>query len=76
MTFISTIVGKTPIGEMSSPHNQQKSLKCSTWMQPQKQQNNIGLFPRQAIQHHSNSNLCPATSEKEAKVDQFYEKIA
>ena len=70
-----TIVGKIPIGEMSSPHNQQKSHKYRTWMLPLKQQNNIGLFPRQAIQHHSNSNLCPATSDKEAEVEQFYEDL-
>ena len=35
-----------------------KSLKCSTWVQPQKWQNDLGSFPRQTIQHHSNSNLC------------------
>ena len=28
------------------PHNQQKSRKCSTWLQPQKRQNDLGLFPR------------------------------
>ena len=27
-----------------------KSLKCSTWMQSQKQQNDLCLFPRQTIQ--------------------------
>ena len=31
-----------------------KSLKYSSWMQSQKQQNDLGLFPRQTIQHHSN----------------------
>ena len=31
----------------SSPHSQQKSLKCSTWMQSQKGQNALCLFPRQ-----------------------------
>ena len=36
-----------------------KSPKCSTWMQPQKQQNNLCLFPRQTIQYHSNPSLCP-----------------
>ena len=36
-----------------------KSPKCSTWVQPQKCQNDLGSFPRQAIQHHSNPNLCP-----------------
>ena len=36
-----------------------KSLKCSTWMQSQKQQNDLCLFPRQTIQYHSNPGLCP-----------------
>ena len=35
-----------------------KSLKCSTWMQSQKLQNDLCSFPRQAIQYHSNSSLC------------------
>ena len=36
-----------------------KSLKCSTWMQSQKRQNDLCLPPRQAIQHHGNPSLCP-----------------
>ena len=40
-------------------HGQQKSLKCSTWMQSQKRQNDICSFPRQTIQYHSNPSLCP-----------------
>ena len=36
-----------------------KSLKCSTWMQSQKQQNYLCLFPSQTIQYHSNPSLCP-----------------
>ena len=36
-----------------------KSLKCSTCMQSQKQQNNLCSFPRQTIQCHSNPSLCP-----------------
>ena len=35
------------------------SLKCSTWMQSQKQQNDLCSFPRQTIQYHSNPSLCP-----------------
>ena len=35
-----------------------KSLKCSTWMQSQKQQNDLCSFPRQTIQYHSNPSLC------------------
>ena len=33
-----------------------KRLKCSTWMQSQKRQNDFCSFPRQTIQYHS---LCP-----------------
>jgi len=36
-----------------------RSLKCSTWMQPQKQQNDLCSFPRQTIQYHGNPSLCP-----------------
>ena len=40
-------------------HGQQKSPKCSTWMQSQKRQNDLCSFPRQTIQYHSNPSLCP-----------------
>ena len=33
--------------------------KCSTWMQSQKQQNDLCSFPRQTIQYHGNPSLCP-----------------
>ena len=36
-----------------------KSPECSIWMQSQKQQNDLCLFPRQTIQYHSNPSLCP-----------------
>ena len=36
-----------------------KSPKCSNWMQSQKRQNDLCLFPRQTIQYHSNSSICP-----------------
>ena len=36
-----------------------KSLKCNTWMQSKKRQNDLCLFPRQIIQYHSNPSLCP-----------------
>ena len=35
-----------------------KSLKCSTWVQCQKRQNDFCSFPRQTIQNHSNPSLC------------------
>ena len=36
-----------------------KNLKCNTWVQSQKQQNDLGSFTRQTIQFHSNPSLCP-----------------
>ena len=36
-----------------------KSLKCSTWMQSQKRQNDLCSSPRQTIQYHSNLIPCP-----------------
>ena len=43
-------------------------------MQRQKCQNDLGSFPRQAIQHHSNPSLCSLDGE-EAEVYQFYEDL-
>ena len=36
----------------------QGSLKCSSWVQSQKQQNDLCSFPRQIIHYHSNPSLC------------------
>ena len=36
-----------------------ESTKCSTWVQSQKRQNHLYLFPWQIIQYHSNPSLCP-----------------
>ena len=35
------------------------SPKCSTWVQSQKRQNDLGLFSRQTIKHHSHPSFCP-----------------
>ena len=36
-----------------------RSWKCSIWVQFQKQQNVLSLFPGQTIQHDSSPSLCP-----------------
>ena len=47
-----------------------KSPKCSTWMQSQKQQNDLCLFPRQTIQyHHSIQVYAPTSNTEEAEVE-------
>jgi len=37
-----------------------KSLKCNSWVQSQKQQNDLCSFPRQTVQYHNNPGLCPS----------------
>ena len=60
----------------SSHHGELKSLKCSTWMQSQKRQNNLCSFLRRTIQYPSNPSLCPSTSNaEEAEVEWFYEDL-
>ena len=56
---------------MSNPNSQQKSPKCSTWVQFQKWQNDLSSFPMQTIQYHSNPSLCPNHSPKQAEVEWF-----
>ena len=55
-------------------HGQQKSQKCSTWMQSQKRQNDLCLFPRQTnitvIQIYA-----PTSNPEEAEVEWFYEDL-
>ena len=52
----STIVGKNPQKKWSSPHNQQES-KMQYLGATTKVAEDLGSFPRQTIQRHSNSNL-------------------
>ena len=75
MTIISTTVGRNPQKKGSSHHGQQKSLKCSPWMQSQKRQKDLCSFPRQAIQYHGKPSLCPTSNAEEAEAEQFYEDL-
>ena len=52
-----------------------KSLKCSTWLQSQKWQNDLSLFPRQTIQYQNNQVYALTTNAKEAEVELFYEDL-
>ena len=51
--------GQESLKEMERTHSQQKSSKCSTWMQSQKRKNDLCSFQKQTIQHHDNPSLCP-----------------
>ena len=72
---MSTTVARIPQKKWSSSHSQQKSLKCSTWVQSQKWQNDLCSFPKQTIQYHSNPSLCPYQNAEDAEVEQFYEDL-
>ena len=52
-----------------------KSSKCSTWVQSQKWQNDLCLFPRQIIQYDGNPSLCLTSNAEEAEVEWFYEDL-
>ena len=51
--------GQEPLRRNGVALTVNKSPKCSTWMQSQKQQNDLCSFPRQTIQYHGNLSLCP-----------------
>ena len=56
-------------------HRVNKSLKCSAWVHSQKQQNDLGPFPREIIQYDSNPSLAPTSKAEEAEIEWFYEDL-
>ena len=75
MTIISTTVGRNPLKKWSSHHGQQKSPKCSTWVQSQKWQNDLCSFPRQTIHIMVIQVYALNSNAEEAEVEQFYEDL-
>ena len=83
MIIISATVGKNPFKEIdaliASKRVWNAVLGCSThlhtheliiWvLMSQKWQNDLGLFPRKTIQHHSNPVYAPTTKAKETEVE-------
>ena len=51
--------GQEPLRRNAVPLIVNESLKRSTWVQSQKRQNDLSLFPSQTIQHLSNPSVCP-----------------
>ena len=75
MTIISITVGRNPQKKWSSHHGQQKSPKCSTWMQsPNDRMISIRfqgkLFNIMVIQTYA-----PASNTEEAEVEWFHEDL-
>ena len=81
MTIISNTVGKNPLEEMEQPsQSAKKSLKCSTWKQSQKRQNDLCSFPRQSIQYHGYQIYASTNNDEERlmnndEVEWFYEDL-
>ena len=50
-----------------------KSLKCKTWVQSQKQQNDLCSFPSKPFNITVIQVYAPTTNAEEAEVEQFYE---
>ena len=71
MTIISTTVGRNPSEEWSNHHGQQKSPKCSTWMQFQKQQHDLCSFPCKPFSITVIQVCAPTSNTEEA--ERFYE---
>ena len=69
MTIISTTVGK-----WSSHHTQQKSTKCSTWMQSQKRQNDL-CFQGKPFNITVTQVYAWTSNAEEAEVEWFYEDL-
>ena len=56
LTIWTSVDKVMTLSMLSSHHGQKKSPKCSTWMQSQKQQNDLCSFPRQSILAESLNN--------------------
>ena len=73
MSITSMSVGKNPLEKWSNTQSHQKSLKCSTWVQSEKWQNEYCSVPRfslTVIQVYA-----PTSNAEEAEVEQFYEDL-
>ena len=75
MTIISTIVGKIPSKKWSSHHGQQKSPKCSTWIQSQKRQNDLCCFQGKPFNITVIQVYAPTSNAEEAEAEWFYENL-
>ena len=64
-----------PQKKWSSHHGQQKSLKCSTWMQSQKWQNDLCSFPKQTFNITVIQVYVPTSNTEEAEGERFDEDL-
>ena len=75
MTIISTTVGKNPLEEMEQSSQSTKGFpKCCTWVQSQKQQNDL-CFQGKPFNITVTQVQAPITNVEEAEVEWFYEDL-
>ena len=75
MTIIAATVGKNPLEEMSNPHSQQKSPKCSTWVLSQKWRNDLCSLKGKPFSITVIQIYAPTSNAEEAYVARFYEDL-
>ena len=75
LTIISTTVGKNTLEEMEYHHNQQKSLKYSTWMQSQNNRIISVLFQGKPFNITVIQAYAPTSNAEEVEVERFYEDL-
>ena len=74
MTIISTTVGRNPLEEMELPLWSTKESEIQ-YLDAISKMTEWSLFPRQIIQYHSNTSLCPTSNAEEAEVEWYYEDL-
>ena len=75
MTIISILRAGIPQKKWSSHHGQQKSPKCSTWIQSQKDRMISVHFQGKPFNITVNQVYAPTSNAEEAEVEQFYEDL-
>ena len=76
MTIICLLLqAGIPQKKWSSHHGQQKSPKCSTWMQSQKRQNDLCSSPRKPFNITVIQVYAPTRNAEETEVERFYEDL-
>ena len=75
MTIISTTVGRIPQKKWSGHHGQQKTPKCSTWMQSQNDRMISVRFQGKPFNITVIQVYAPTSNTEEAEVERFYEDL-
>ena len=74
MTIMSTTVARIPQKKWSSSHSQQKSLKCSTWVQSQNDRK-ISVYFQGKTFSITVIQSNPTTNAKEEEAEWLYDDL-